>query len=147
MCVYWFLLLPVFVSSSLAELCLICFIDIFLKGSDFTWSKLFNCDLYRLEYWLYITDTWDDSQFFQCFDGSVLPRDRVCDGTTDCPGLLAEDESANCREHLVTCLDYWEEGFTTSGVYTMYTGADTSRWISFNVFSSCICVQGRWYRF
>ena len=91
----------------------------------------------------YIADTWDDSEVFQCFDGSPIPMHHVCDGMTDCSGLLEEDESSTCGEQFVTCLDYWENGFTTSGIYTVNIGADTSRLISFNEFSSCRLVQCR----
>ena len=100
-------------------------------------SLIYNKHLYHRCF----TETWNNAQVFQCYDGSPILRSRVCDGMTDCPGVLAEDESQNCREQFLTCLDYWEAGFTTNGVYILYTGS-AGRWSSAKgVFHLEFCVQ------
>ena len=65
--------------------------------------------------------SWNADKVFQCYDGSVILRSRVCDGMADCQSKLTEDESQDCEASFMTCRSYWDAGFTTNGVYPMFT--------------------------
>ena len=65
--------------------------------------------------------TCQKDRAFQCYDGTCIPREKLCDGVPDCPGLYHEDESDICittgEKH--TCLDWRKAGYLTNGWYTM----------------------------
>ena len=65
------------------------------------------------------SEKWNTEKVFQCFDGSVIPKEQLCDGMVDCRGKFEEDEK-QCDAHLKTCLDYWKAGFTENREYLMY---------------------------
>ena len=59
---------------------------------------------------------------FQCYDGSCIPRAKLCDNTVDCPGLLREDE-LNCVEgHIASCKDWRLKGYIENKRYTISPG-------------------------
>ncbi len=58
---------------------------------------------------------------FQCYDGTCIPRDHLCDYTIDCVGLLHEDEMMDCvnEAQLTSCKDWRLRGHNNNGIYTI----------------------------
>ena len=57
---------------------------------------------------------------FQCYDGTCIPRSRMCDGIVDCAGRQQEDEPEECLStKYESCVDYANAGTTKNGVYTI----------------------------
>ncbi len=64
-----------------------------------------------------VADFCQDGTAFQCYDGSCIPYNAVCDGTVDCLGLLQEDESNCVTAQIASCKDWRMKGYTESARY------------------------------
>ena len=63
--------------------------------------------------------TCSEETTFQCYDGTCIPRGRVCDSTVDCPGVFGEDEANEIclQDNALSCRDWRMKGFTENGRY------------------------------
>ncbi len=66
-----------------------------------------------------IADFCQEDRAFQCYDGTCIPHETVCDSTVDCLGQLKEDESLCVMGNIASCKDLRMRGFTQSGRYTI----------------------------